>query len=204
VAGDIASPAGRGSYTGLVLCGYVLLHHRRKTDNLTSISSSNLAPLLGPVLGGVIVQHLGWRYIFWFLAILSGTCFILLALFFPETSRSIVGNGSIAAGGINKTLVSFIFARKPSNTAVQKRKIRLPNPLSSVYTVFRKDAGLIMLVHGTFYMAYGCIQASLFSLFIDIYHVGGVQAGLIYLPVGTGCILASYFTGMPPFQLTPN
>jgi hypothetical protein len=52
-----------------------------------------------------------------------------------------------------------------------------------------------MLVHGTFYMTYGCIQASLSSLFIEIYHVSGVQAGLIYLPAGIGCLLAPYFTG---------
>jgi hypothetical protein len=97
--------------------------------------------------------------------------------------------------------VSFIFARKPSNTAAPKnQKIRLPNPLSSTYTVFHKDAGLIVLVHGTFYTTYKCIQAPLPSLFIEIYHINGVQAGLIYLPVGTGCILASYFTGLPPFH----
>jgi hypothetical protein len=57
-----------------------------------------------------------------------------------------------------------------------------------------------MLTHGTIYTTYSCIQASLSLLFIEIYHFSVVQAGSIYLPCGIRCVLASYFTGLPPFS----
>src|ERR1700755_3304792 len=51
VAADIITPAERGSYMGLASLGNIL------------------APSLGPVLGGLLSQYLGWPAIFWFLAI---------------------------------------------------------------------------------------------------------------------------------------
>lgn len=182
VIGDIASPAERGSYAGYVMCG------------------PNLSPVIGPIIGGAIVQIFGWRAIFWLLAILSSFCFTLLLFLFPETSRNIVGNGSITASGLNRTLMSFLSPRKGLNPKAadlveRKRKISLPNPVASIYTIFQKDVGLIMVVHGTFYMTYSCVHASLASLLIDIYRLSGVQAGLLYLPCGLGCLLSSYFTG---------
>ncbi|KAL5361829.1 major facilitator superfamily domain-containing protein [Aspergillus floccosus] len=78
VISDIATAAERGSYMGLVTAGTVL------------------GPALGPVIGGLLAQYLGWRAIFWFLTILGGAIVIQMLLFFPETARKIVGNGSIA------------------------------------------------------------------------------------------------------------
>lgn len=75
---------------------------------------------------------------------------------------------------------------------------RIPNILAGLAIVFHKDAALIMLTHGIFYTTYSCIQASLSTIFIKIYHFTGVQVGFIYLPFGIGCLLASYLTGMSP------
>lgn len=56
--------------------------------------------------------NLKYRAIFWFLAILSLTNLIPLVLFFPETLRAIVGNGSIPARGLNRSAWSIIKGRK--------------------------------------------------------------------------------------------
>lgn len=45
-------------------------------------------------------------------------------------------------------------------------------------------------------MTYGCIQASLSSLFIDIYGFEELEVGLVYLPFGFGCLIASFISGM--------
>jgi predicted MFS family arabinose efflux permease len=141
------------------------------------------------VLGGALTQRFGWRNIFWFLAVLSSFCFTLLLLLFPETSRNLVGNGSIATSGLNRKLLSFLSSNKsPSsnNATLSKRekKISLPNPLTSFYTILKKDTALIILTHGTFYTTYSCISASLSPLIIEIYRFSVVQAGTIYLPCG--------------------
>jgi hypothetical protein len=52
-----------------------------------------------------------------------------------------------------------------------------------------------MLVNGLFYMTYCCVQASLSTLFITIYGFEELYAGLIYIPFGVSCALASYTCG---------
>jgi hypothetical protein len=118
----------------------------------------------------------------------------------PETSRVLVGNGSIAPTGIHRTLFAILTGqqriRRPF-IGPKDSKIPIPNPLGSVYIIFFRDTASIMLVHSVFYMTYGCTQASMSSLFIDIYGFSKLEAGLSYLPMGFGCVLASYFSGAP-------
>jgi predicted MFS family arabinose efflux permease len=72
----------------------------------------NVAPSLGPVLGGVLAELAGWKRIVWMLAIMSGVCLVILLVIFPETSHSIVGNGSVSAHGINQSLLAYLKTRK--------------------------------------------------------------------------------------------
>lgn len=67
---------------------------------LTCSRRLNVAPLLSPVLGSAIDAEKGWRWIFWFLCILSGCCLALILCFLPETARNLVGNGDKAPSKI--------------------------------------------------------------------------------------------------------
>jgi multidrug resistance protein len=82
VVGDITEPSERGAYMGILGCG------------------PNVAPSLGPVLGGVLAQKAGWRWIFGFLAISGALSLVLIAVKLPETARNIVGNGSRPSIGL--------------------------------------------------------------------------------------------------------
>ncbi|CAG8957533.1 hypothetical protein HYFRA_00010399 [Hymenoscyphus fraxineus] len=161
----------------------------------------NIATSLGPVLGGALSEYVGWWWVFWFLAILSGFCLFLIILLLPETCRLIVGNGSIATDRQYQTLLSLFCQRninKPRDNDVEplkKRKFHIPNPISRLKLLFHKSTSLIVLVNGIFYMTYGCIQASISSLFIEPYDFKKLEAGLIYLPFGAGCALPSSFSG---------
>ncbi|CAO3701068.1 unnamed protein product [Rhizopus stolonifer] len=94
--GDISTPAERGGYMGI----YSMLNQ--------------LGPLVGPFLGGLISQTLGWRWIFWVLSILSIILWAALTLFLPETLRSLVGDGS---GYANPTPLQYWKKRfKKSNS----------------------------------------------------------------------------------------
>lgn len=164
--------------------------------------SPNVAPSLGPVLGGALSQHAGWWWIFWLLAQLSGLCLLLIVFFLPETSRLIVGNGSISTEWYQQTVFAILRRRNSQDDTetdaegLQKRQFHIPNPITCLKLLFHRGTALIVLVNGIFYMTYGCIQASMSSLFIQLYGFSQLEAGLIYLPFGAGCALASFLSGM--------
>jgi multidrug resistance protein len=76
VVADIATSAERGNYVAY------------------SSVSTVLRPTLSPIIGGLLSQYLGWKAIFWFLAIFAVPVFILLMIFLPETCQNVVGNGT--------------------------------------------------------------------------------------------------------------
>ncbi|TVY32983.1 Efflux pump [Lachnellula subtilissima] len=49
-----------------------------------------VGPVIGPVAGGYLSEAKGWRWVFWVLAMLSGTCTILCFFFMRETYAPII------------------------------------------------------------------------------------------------------------------
>ena len=156
-----------------------------------------MAPSLGPVIGGILAERANWHWIFWFLSILSGLCLALIILCLPETARGLVGNGSIAPKGLNKSLTTCMSdpkARQSSSKHVNP-PFRCPNPLSCLRIVFNKDTALVLVANAIFYMNYSCMQASLAPLLMAIYGLDALEVGLTYLPYGIACGVASFLVG---------
>jgi hypothetical protein len=124
-----------------------------------------------------------------------------MTLFLPETARSIVGNGSSPVKGINKALVPLIFSKETqageSSPAAPPRQEsrKFPNPLAALKLLSIPGTAIILLAYGINYTVYCCLQASLSTLFVDIYHVSGLVAGLVYLPFGAAVALSAFATG---------
>ncbi|KAI8373550.1 major facilitator superfamily domain-containing protein [Choanephora cucurbitarum] len=92
--GDIASPIERGGYMGIYTMG------------------SMLGSCLGPPLGGLLSYQLGWRWVFWVLAIMALGLWIVQIFCLPETLRSLVGNGT---GYANPTPIQYWRHKKNQN-----------------------------------------------------------------------------------------
>jgi MFS family permease len=161
--------------------------------------STNAAPSLGPVLGGILAEMVGWRWIFWLLSIMSGTLLLELVLFFPETCRQLVRDGAVPATGLNRTVYDLLRSgRSPSKAEASSAKTKafhVPNPLTILAVLGDKGSFVIILVGSVVYTVFGCLGASLSAQCIQIYQLNYLQAGLIYLPSGVGGILAAYTTG---------
>ncbi|OAR03060.1 hypothetical protein LLEC1_04717 [Akanthomyces lecanii] len=182
---DISSPAERGTFVSIV--SFALFPSR----------SITIAPTLGPILGGALSYAAGWPWIFWFLAIASGFCLVLMIISLPETSRKVVGNGSIAPPTYSKLPIPGIFRSiKPLDAdSSGHRKLRLPNPFNSLKILLRRDNFVIITACGLLYVVYTCINASLSVLLVGIYDLSEWEAGLVYIPFGLGGVLSTFFSG---------
>lgn len=181
VIADITTPADRGSHVG-VLLGF-----------------TSSASCLGPIIGGIAAQELSWRWIFWILAILSGANLVGLFLFFPETSRRLVGNGSIdPPSWLNISMYDLLVAHGkgsdfPRSTAPLFTHV--PNPLKCLTTLFQKATFLIITIGSIQYTVCTILYTSLATEMADIYSLNYLNAGLVYLPSGVGGFLAAILIG---------
>lgn len=118
-------------------------------------------------------------------------------LFFPETCRNVVGNGSKLGGPLNRPLVQI----RPNQERTQEGKglipklQRIPNPFGCLKLIFRAEDALVLAANATFYTNYSCIQASLAHLVMDQYGLSGFNAGLCYLAYGVATLASSYAVG---------
>ncbi len=174
------------------------LCHRslNKPSNSSRITS---APALGPLIGGAISHSLGWRWIFWFLSIVSGACLTAMMLLLPETARGVVGNGSLRPPPYSRLIglpdSTLKTSTSSSESTPMKRKRSFPNPLKSLTLLLSKDNVAVAFAGAFLYTTFCCISASLGTLFVNIYQLHELQAGLIYLPFGIGCSLAAITSG---------
>ncbi|KAF9240540.1 hypothetical protein DTO013E5_5608 [Penicillium roqueforti] len=181
VAADIITSAERGMYMGFTSLGNIL------------------APSIGPILGGVLSKYLGWEAIFWFLAIAAGTFFVPLLLFFPETCRGIVGNGSSPAVGWNRTMWSYFWTTSemtPPALSVPRRRLNVPNPYSTLRLLFHRPVGLVLLANGVVFSSYYAVTAGIPALFHRIYDLDDLGIGLCFIPAGLGSLLSATVNGV--------
>ena len=192
VVADIVTSAERGQYIGFTVLPTVL------------------APTVGPILGGVLSQYLGWRSIFWFLVISSAVMFVVLLLFLPETCRQIVGDGSIRPHPLYRTFWQLFSewrakrqyrkarARNNSDTNALERtptrassvrpplKIMFPNPLRSLLMLFEKQIGILVGYNAIVFAGFYSISVAMPSQYALVYGYNDLVIGLMYMYVLSG------------------
>lgn len=186
IVADVITSAERGSYMGIASLGNIL------------------APSLGPVTGGLLSQYWGWQSIFWFLAILASAFFIPLLLFFPETGRAIVGDGSIQPRGWNRSLLNW----GPNTTHIPELDRDLPsandpvksfkfrNVAPSLNLIFHRPVSLILLANGVAFGSYYAVTAGIPTQFEALYGLDDLKIGLCFIPAGLGSLLSATANGV--------
>ncbi|KAF2257708.1 MFS general substrate transporter [Lojkania enalia] len=189
VVADIATSAERGMWMGYATAGILF------------------GPAFGPTIGGLLAQYLGWRSIFWFLAIYGGVLLGIFIFFFPETCRTVVGNGSIPARGINRSVISCLQQRRRRKTAVLEddhsalpaisRKFSLSNinPLTTLKILREKQSCILLLYNGFFFTGLMVTTTALPNLFATAYAFNELKIGLCYIASGTGSLVSSLTMG---------
>ena len=200
VIADVCPPAERGGMQG------------------PTLGAANLAVCLGPVIGGLVALGSGsYEWVFWALVIFGGGVLLFVGLGLPETARSIVGNGDVAATGWGRTWWNLLRARsktkcdttetksgteilgernREAKTGRGKRaKFKMANPMAAIRILFWKDTALVLWMAGSPYAVWYAVQTSIPSIYKDIYHFNELQIGLSYLTGGFGTVSGGYLNG---------
>ncbi|KAI1811778.1 major facilitator superfamily domain-containing protein [Poronia punctata] len=192
VVADISTSAERGQYSFWLALPTIL------------------GPSIGPVIGGIISQYLGWRRIFWFLAIAGGVNLAILVSFFPETCRNIVGDGSALPRKANRTLLQLFRFRSrkdhgdipsaerdtevgttPTQT-MNSPKTNFPRAkfISALTLLLEKEIFVVSVYGSLLFAGLFAIGTAGPSLFFKYYGFSGLQIGLLYLPLAAGGVLS--------------
>ena len=168
-----------------------------------------LGPAIGPILGGILTKFLGWRSIFWFLAIFAGVMLFIILCFLRETCRAVVGNGSLRPQSWNKPLILELFyPRSFENPDHETRLVlRTENEnhgifskillgiLGSLKVVLNKPVNLLVLSSTAIYCGFIAVMVSIPALLQRKYHFNSLQIGLCYLPFAVGGFAARWTIG---------
>ncbi|KAL4936317.1 hypothetical protein BDV06DRAFT_228011 [Aspergillus oleicola] len=189
VAADISSPAERGRYIG-PLQGSVMG-----------------AFAFGPVIGGLLEPSLGWRSIFWFLAIGSSAAILAYVLVIPETARSIVGNGSIQPKSRwrRPMLQNLLRQLRPSfkrrctqqgeSKGSQQGQITFARIVRAFTILAEKDALILVIFTSLFYSGVTAMWATTGSHFSRLYNLSTLSVGFSFLPYGVAGCIGSVISG---------
>lgn len=162
-------------------------------------TSLNTPPSVAPLISGLLLIRWSWSSIFWFLSIASLVVFSVTIIYMAETCRVIVGNGSGSVSWTHRPLVSTLAppsAVSEESVKPQSKNIStLINPLATLKLLKNHASLLAVVCYGVYYTIYSCLQASLSTVFVEIYGVSGLVAGLIYIPFGVACVLAAFLAG---------
>lgn len=199
VVADVCTPAERGAMLG------------------PTQGAANLAVCLGPVIGGWVVLGSGaFEWVFWALVIFGGSVLVTVGFALPETARNVVGNGSGRTNAWRRTWWSLIpmlvkarhnepqrKTTKDEKSSIQERetsasarpKYRFTSPIVAIRIIFFRDTAIVLWMAASPYAVWYCIQASIPSIYKDVYGFNDLQIGLSYLTGGAGTVIGGYFNG---------
>jgi len=128
-----------------------------------------VGPAVGPILGGVMTDYIGWKSIFWLLAIISLISFVMIFIFLPET-------------------------KIPPPPGVEEPKKSL-NPVKPLAYLRFKNIRLVICMVCLIYASYYSINIGLPNDYGDKYGFNSTYTGFMYFGVGLGNVLGSLYGG---------
>ena len=154
----------------------------------------------GPIIGGALAGSLGWRFVFWFLAIYAAVFLVVLILLLPETLRLLVGNGSRRPDALVAAYPLSLYQHRSenilnhdnSNVPAGKPHTDFLAPLkifSNTSTLL--PIALVAIFYAIWQMSITCMS----TLFASDYHLNEADIGLTFVANGIGSMIGTLTTG---------
>lgn len=162
---------------------------------------------LGPMVGGVLIDSLGWQSVFWINLPICAAALVLTTLFVPESkaakARSIDPAGQLLAIVVMFTLVFGLIEHMPYIFVITAIALavfcyvewrhRTPFIDLRFFRSFPFASATMIAV-----CAFACLGAFLFSASLYLQgtrHYTAVHTGLLYLPMALGMLVCSPLSG---------
>lgn len=157
----------------------------------------NAGMAIGPIIGGILTQFCGWRSIFWFLVIITGVPFIIVVSLFPETCRSIVGDGSIPPQWWNRNMSELLRPKDsgPMNYETQATFKRRPSIWNTLRILWDRHISLLATCSALFASGVTIVLATIPTMMERKYGFNPLQVGLCYIPYAVGSLTTRWTAG---------
>ncbi|BCS29603.1 MFS transporter [Aspergillus puulaauensis] len=148
-----------------------------------------LGPAVGPILGGVITERIGWRWLFWVLSIFDAALIIYGYFFFPETYRRLLLHRK-AVKLQKETGRSFHIKSDIHSQPLSKKlcySIARPCWMLATQPTIQIMAIFLAYNYGVLFL----VLTSFASLWTDKYHQSVQASGIHYVAIVIGYTIAS-------------
>ncbi|KAF2260019.1 MFS general substrate transporter [Lojkania enalia] len=158
----------------------------------------NIAPLLGPIVGpiggGYLIQHKGWRWSFWLVTIVASVIFILSLAFLHETYAYAILNrkaNRLRKETGNQHLRSVLDEGRSPKRTLMTAIIR-PTKMLVCAPIILLISLLMFLFYGYFYLLFTAMPI----LLAEQYGFSTSAIGLTYIGPGVGSLIGVLFSGL--------
>ncbi|EAU34772.1 predicted protein [Aspergillus terreus NIH2624] len=152
-----------------------------------------ISPVLGPSAGGYIASAWGWRWMFWFLSILSGSIGVFSVFVLRETYAPVIlarkakrlrestGNADLRVRGQTTKSLGVLLSR----ACLRPLRILIFSPIILALSLY------MSLVYGIIYILFTTISV----VFQGVYGFDTGNAGLTFLGFAAGMVLSLMVAG---------
>ncbi|KAK5203098.1 hypothetical protein LTR96_011066 [Exophiala xenobiotica] len=155
-------------------------------------------PVLGPICGGFIAQGTGWRWVFWTLLIVAGTCTAFIIVFYRETNHAVLIKYKTRrlAQELNRSDLTSCYddniPGKRSPKTVLLRGLIRPAKMIFLSPIVGLLAVYVAMIYGCLYLLFTTIP----TVFQRTYHWSPDLTGLAYVGLGLGLLCGQLLFGL--------
>jgi MFS family permease len=169
----------------------------RKDYRIYTSVGFSIAPVVSPIIGGLLSQFFGWPSIFYFLAAVAGVVLLLATTVLPETCRGQVGNGSVPPKQWNRPIMELLWPPSGPPPAYDTRipPQRRSTILQTMQIPLRKQTFLLIISQAILFGGSMAIIVTVPLLFTARFHFNILEVGATHLSYAIGGFTSRWIFG---------